>query len=100
MELLCKVAILYFGCIFKFLRLRNDVDRYMLHDSVFMGGGGGCDVPRECLILFRVFVLELVCLCSAICQLLGCKGLILGNFNLDDSGDKLFFLNLMVCCTI
>lgn len=76
------------------------MDRYMLCDSGFMDDGGGCDVPRERLILFRVFVLKLVSLCSGICELLGCEGLILSNFNLDNSGDKLSFLILMVCCTI
>ena len=44
-ELLCRVAVLnlkcqnvlYFKCIFTFLRLRSNVDRYMLCDSGFMG---------------------------------------------------------------
>lgn len=44
-ELLCKVAVLdlkrqnvlHFGCVFKFLRLRSNVDRCMLCDCGFMG---------------------------------------------------------------
>jgi len=57
----------------------------------FYGQCEGCKRPRERLILFRIFVLKSVSLCLGIYRLLGCKGLILGNFSSDNSGDKLFF---------
>lgn len=36
-------------------------------------------MPRECLIVFRISGPKSVSLCSGICGLPGCEGLILGN---------------------